>query len=99
MSVQVNVRLDNDLVKEIDAIARVMHISRSEYIKLRLAQVSQEDTLNMTEAIVLEYSKGRISDKELEELLGKDAEDVKFIVQHIKKGKKDIDKKIKKGLI
>ncbi|MGA1820945.1 MAG: hypothetical protein ACMUIG_00300 [Thermoplasmatota archaeon] len=91
--------MDEDLLLEIDAIARVMHISRSEYIKLKLAKALQDDTLNMTEAIVLEYAKGKISDKELEELLGKDAEDVKFIVEHLKKGKKKIDEKVRKGLI
>lgn len=99
MTTQVNIRLDDDLLKDIDAISRVMHISRTEYIKLKLAKALQDDTLNMTEAIVLEYAKGRISDKELEELLGKDAEDVKFIVEHLKKGKTEIDMKIKKGLL
>ena len=99
MATQVNIRLDEDLLEEIDALAKVMHISRTEYIKLKLSKGLQEDTLNMIEAIVLEYAKGRISEKELRELLGKDADDIKFIVQHIKKSKKKIDAKIKSGLL
>ncbi|UCH89561.1 MAG: ribbon-helix-helix protein, CopG family [Thermoplasmata archaeon] len=99
MATQVNIRLDEDLLEEIDALAKVMHITRTEYIKLKLSKGLQEDTLNMIEAIVLEYAKGRISEKELRELLGKDADDIKFIVQHIKKSKKKIDGKIKSGLL
>ena len=97
MSTQVNIRLDEDLLEDIDALARVMHVSRSEYIKFKLARALQEDTLNMTDAIILEYVKGRISDKELNDLLGRDAQDVKFILEHLKRGKEQIDEKIEKG--
>jgi len=99
MSIQVNVRLDNDLLKEIDALAKVLHVSRTEWLRMKIAKALQEDTLNLTEAIALEYAKGRITDEELTELLGKDAEDIKFIVKHLKKGKKQIDEMIKKGEI
>ena len=99
MSVQVNIRIDEDFLSEIDALAKVMHISRSEYIKLKLAKCLQEDTLNMAEIIALEYARGRITERELENLLGKDAEDVKFVVHHIKRGKREIEEMVKKGLL
>lgn len=95
MSTQVNVRLERRLLKEIDALTRVLHISRSEWLRNKIAHAVKEETLNLREAIALEYSKGHISDKELHDLLGADAKDVKFIVQHIKKGKRLIDKKLK----
>lgn len=56
----------------------------------------KEETLNLREAIALEYAKGHISEEELNELLGTDAEDVKFIVKHLQKGKDEIDEKIEK---
>lgn len=97
MSTQVNVRLEGRLLKEIDALTRVLHISRSEWLRNKIAYAVKEETLNLREAIALEYAKGQITDKELNELLGADAEDVKFIVRHMKKGKKIIDKKLKEN--
>jgi len=99
MSVQVNIRLEEDLLNEIDALTKVLHISRTEWIRMKIAQALQKDTLNLTEIIALEFAKGRISEKELEELLGRDAEDIKFIVKHLKKGKREIDELIKKGVL
>jgi len=99
MATQVNIRFDDDLLTEIDAMAKVLHISRTEWIRIRLAQALQHDTLNLTEVIILEYSKGRISDDELNELLGKDAEDIRYIFQHVKRGKKDIIDLVEKGML
>jgi len=52
--------------------------------------------LNLREAIALEYAKGHITEEELQELLGADIEDVKTIVNHLKKGKQFIDTQLKK---
>lgn len=95
MTVQVNVRLDENLLHEIDVITKVLHISRSEWIRMKIAQAIHHDTLNMTEAIALEYAKGRISENELKELLGSDSEDIIFVVKHLKRGKKEIDEMVK----
>ena len=99
MSVQVNIRLEEDLLNEIDALTKVLHVSRTEWIRMKIAQALQKDTLNLTEIIALEYAKGRISEKELNELLGKDAKEIEFIVKHLKKGKREIDELIKKGAL
>ena len=99
MSTQVNIRLEEDLLSEIDALTKVLHMSRTEWIRMKIAQALQKDTLNLTEAIALEYAKGRISDKELKDLLGTDANEIRFIVKHLKKGKKEIDKMIDKGIL
>jgi len=97
MSTQVNVRLNKNLLDEIDAITKVLHLSRSEWLRNKIAYAVKEETLNLREAIALEYAKGHISEKELKELLGTDAEDVKFIVNKLKKAKKEIDEKLEQG--
>jgi len=99
MSTQVNIRLDEDLLGEIDALSKALHMSRTEWIRMKIAQGLQKDTLDFTEVIALEYAKGRITDSELNNLLGKDAEDIIFIVKHLKKGKSEIDDMINKGII
>ena len=99
MAVQVNIRLDESLLSEIDMIAKVLHISRTEWLRTKIARAAKEDTLNLMEAIVLEYARGNISDKELKDMLGSDADDVKFVVDHVKKGKKDVERLVKQGKI
>lgn len=99
MSTQINLRLEEDLLTEIDALTKVLHVSRTEWMRMKLAHALQEDTLNMTEAIALEYAKGRITEKELTELLGDDADEIKFVVKHLKRGKKEIDEMVEKGII
>ncbi len=99
MSIQVNIRLDEYLLGEIDALSKVLHMSRTEWIRMKIAQGLQKDTLNFTEAIALEYAKGRIDDDELKNLLGTDSNDIIFIVDHLKKGKNEIDEMIQKGIL
>jgi hypothetical protein len=99
MSTQVNVRLDEHLLDEIDTITKVLHISRTEWLRTKIARAAKEDTLNLMEAIVLEYARGHISDEELDNILGSDAEEIRFIVNHVKKGKKDVENLVKKGIL
>jgi predicted transcriptional regulator len=99
MSTQVNVRLDEELLGEIDILTKVLHISRTEWLRTTIARAVKEDTLNLKEAIAMEYAKGRISDEELKDLLGADSEDVKFIVRQVRKGKRTIDDMVEKGLL
>lgn len=99
MTTQVNVRLDEHLLSEIDAITKVLHISRTEWLRIKIAHAVKEDTLNLTEAIALEYAKGRLSDDELRELLGSDADEIKYIVEHLKRGKKYIKDSVDKEIL
>lgn len=57
------------------------------------------DTLNLTKVIIIEYPRGRISDDELNELLDKDAEDIRYIFHHVIRGKKDIIDLAEKGML
>ena len=99
MSLQVNVRLDQTLLKEIDALSKVLHISRSEWLRNKIAYAVQEETLHLQESIALAYAKGKITEKELHELLGNHAQEVTYIVDHLNKGKNIIDNKMKKNLL
>ena len=97
MPVQVNVRLDERLLGEIDVIARVLHISRTEWLRTTIARAVKDETLNLKEATVLEFARGHITEDELRQMLGIDAEDVEYIVRSITKGKTDIDALVEQG--
>jgi len=99
MSTQVNIRLDDALLSEIDSLSKVLHLSRTEYLRMKIAFGVKNDTLKLSEAIVLEYAKGRLSEDELRDLLGSDAEDVIYVVKHMKRGKNRIEEMVDKGLL
>ena len=43
---------------------------------MKIAFAAKDDTLRLSEAIALEYAKGGISERELKDMLGSDADDV-----------------------
>ncbi len=91
MTTQINIRLDEHLLQEIDALSRMLHVPRSEWLRMKLAEAVKDSILKYREALALEYTMGHISYKELHAALGKDAEDIKLIHEMTKKGKKEID--------
>ena len=99
MSTQVNIRLDDNLLCEIDTITKVLHVSRTEWLRMKIAFAVKHDALRLSEAIALEYAKGRISERELIDMLGSDADDVIYIVKHMKKGKDYIEDMVDRGLL
>lgn len=92
MTTQINIRLDEHLLKEIDALSRMLHVPRSEWLRMKLAEAVKESILKYREALALEYTMGHISFEELHAALGSDAEDVRLIHEMTQKGKKEIDK-------
>jgi len=99
MSTQVNIRLDDNLLSEIDTITKVLHVSRTEWLRMKIAFAVKDEELRLSEAIALEYAKGRISEKELKDMLGTDADDVIYIVKHMKRGKKYVENMVDRGLL
>jgi metal-responsive CopG/Arc/MetJ family transcriptional regulator len=95
MTTQINIRLDKRLVQEIDALARMLHVPRSEWVRLKLAEMVKESILKYREVLALEYSMGHISFEEMRNALGSDAEDVKMVHEITRKGKKEMDKRLK----
>ncbi|KAB2947510.1 MAG: hypothetical protein MPEBLZ_03101 [Candidatus Methanoperedens nitroreducens] len=92
MTTQVNIRLDEHLLQEIDALSHMLHVPRSEWLRMKLAEVVKDNILKYREVLALEYTMGHISYEELHTLIGKDADDVKLIHEMTQKGKKEIDK-------
>lgn len=92
MTTQINIRLDEHLLEEIDALTRMLHVPRSEWLRMKLAEAVKESILKYREVLALEYTLGHISYEELHAALGKDADEVKIIHELTKKGKKEIDK-------
>lgn len=92
MTTQINIRLDKHLLQEIDALTRMLHVPRSEWLRMKLAEAVKENILKYREALALEYSIGHISFEELRAALGRDADDVRLIHEMTRKGKKEMDK-------
>lgn len=92
MTTQINIRLDKRLVQEIDALARMLHVPRSEWVRLKLAETVKESILKYREVLAMEYSMGHLSFEEMRNVLGSDAVDVKLVHEITRKGKKEIDK-------
>jgi len=76
MSVQVNVRLESEMLREIDALAKAAHMSRTDWIRMKIVDSLHQDLLIYSDTIILSYCKGRISGDELRSLLGKNAESI-----------------------
>lgn len=96
MTTQINIRLDEHLIQEIDALSHMLHVPRSEWLRMKLAEVVKESIFKYREALALEYTMGHISFEELRTLIGRDADDVKLINDMTQKGKKEIDKLFEK---
>ena len=92
MTTQINIRLNEHLLQEIDTVAHMLHVPRSEWLRMKLAEAVKQDILKYREALAMEYTMGHISFKELQTAIGNDAEDVKLINEMTQKGKKEIDK-------
>lgn len=78
-------RIEPKLKKEVEIVAKVMHISPSEWLRTRIAYEVKHLVEDLKSQIVLEYMKGNLTKEELTELFGKTAEDIDFIIERTKK--------------
>ena len=92
MTTQINIRLNEQLLQEIDTLAHMLHVPRSEWLRMKLAVAVKEDLLKYREALAMEYTMGHISFEELQTAVGREAEDVRMISEMTQKGKKEIDR-------
>ncbi|MBT9438663.1 MAG: hypothetical protein GAS50_05680 [Desulfobacterales bacterium] len=92
MTTQINIRLNENLLQEIDTLAHMLHVPRSEWLRMKLAEAVKEDLLKYREALAMEYTMGHISFKELQTAIGREAEDVRMISEITQKGKKEINR-------
>jgi len=91
MTTQINIRLNEHLLQEINTLAHMLHVPRSEWLRMKLAEAVKEDLLKYREALAMEYTMGHISFEELQTAIGREAEDVRMISEMTQKGKKEID--------
>ncbi len=78
-------RIEPKLKREVEIVAKVMHISPSEWLRTRIAYEVKHLVEDLKSQIVLEYMKGDLTKEELTELFGKTAEDIDFIIEKTKK--------------
>lgn len=74
-------RVEPKLKREVELVAKVLHVSPSEWLRTRLAYEVKHLVEDLKSQIVLEYMKGNLTKKELTELFGKTAEDIDFIIK------------------
>lgn len=90
---QLNIKLMPELAKELDLVANILHIPKTDWVRNVLAHEVKKELVEHKAFVAVEYMKGRISKKELIETLGKkDASDVEFIATTTKKGFEDAHK-------
>ena len=92
MTTQINIRLNEHLLQEINTIAHMLHVPRSEWLRMKIAEAVKQDILKYREALAMEYTMGHLSFEELQTVLGRDAEDIRLINETTQKGKQEIDK-------
>lgn len=92
MTTQINIRLNEHLLQEIDTLAHMLHVQRSEWLRMKLAEAVKEDLLKYREVLAMEYTMGHISFKELQTAIGHEAEDVRMISEITQNGKKQINR-------
>lgn len=78
-------RVEPKLKREVELVAKVLHVSSSEWLRTRIAQEVKHLVEDLKSQIVLEYMKGNLTKKELRELFGKTAEDIDFIIEMTRK--------------
>ena len=87
---QLNIKLMPELSKELELVADILHIPKTDWARNVLAHEVKKELEEHKAFAAVEYMKGRISKKNLIDTLGKkDAEDIGFISKTTKKGFED----------
>lgn len=95
-SEQFNIKITPELGEEIELVSKMLHITKVEWVRNILAHEVKKELEKHKSFIALEYMKGRISKNDLNKILGKEAEDIDFIIQETKKDFEDAKKLAKK---
>lgn len=86
-------RVEPEFKREIEIIAKVLHLSTAEWIRSKLAYDVKEIVNDLKAQIVLEYQRGNITKKELKVVFGKEiSEDIDFVIKKTKKDFADVGK-------
>ncbi len=90
---QLNIKLMPELSKELDLVAGILHIPKTDWVRNVLAHEIKKELEEHKSFVAVEYMKGKITKKELIGALGaKGAEDAEFVAKTTKKGFEDAKK-------
>ena len=90
---QLNIKLMPELSKELNLVANILHIPKTDWARNVLAHEVKKELEDHKAFVAVEYMKGRISKKELIGVLGKKhALDIDSITKTTKKGFEDAEK-------
>lgn len=89
---QLNLRISQELINDLDIVSGLLKINRSEWIKTKLAEEAQREKNRLLMELSTLYAKGMITKKNVEELVGKEiAEEMESMkevaVESIKMGR------------
>lgn len=67
---QVNLRIPTLLIHDLEFIAQNLKVSKTEWLKIKIAEIISKERARILEDIDYRYEQGRIEDKEYKELSG-----------------------------
>jgi hypothetical protein len=77
---QMNMRLTPDLKKDLDIVACLLKVNRSEWVKTKLAEEIHKEKNRLLMELSTLYAKGMVTKKNIEKLVGKDiADEMEFV--------------------
>ncbi len=77
---QLNVRLSQDLVNDLDVVSGLLKVNRSEWVKTKLAEEIHKEKSRLLMELSILYAKGMITKQNVEQLVGKEiAKEMEFI--------------------
>jgi hypothetical protein len=65
---QLNLRIPKELIQDLDKIASILRVNKSEWIKIKLGEIVYEEKNRLLEKYAEMREKGLLNDKELREL-------------------------------
>ena len=87
---QLNLRVSKDLLQDLGVISNLLKVSKSEWVKTKLAEEVHEEKNKLLMELSTLYAKGIISKKKVESLVGKEiADEMEAIKVVAKKSVKD----------
>lgn len=66
---QLNLRIPKELIEDLDRIAGILKVNKSEWIKIKLSEIVYEEKSRLLQRYAELKNNGLVSEKELKELL------------------------------
>lgn len=80
------IRVEPKLKREVELLAKILHVSTSEWIRTRLATNAKKLFEDLRYQIILAYLKREVGREELKEIFGDEvAGDIEFVAEKTKK--------------